>query len=91
MKTKQAFLAINIDDEMNRRIQTVATKLKLKKNTLARMAIEAAVESIEGSGKLVLPLTFICRHECGKQEPPPVPESAPVYCNKKSKPKKNDP
>ena len=79
MKKKQAFLAINIDDEMNHRIQSVATKLKLKKNALARLAIEAAVESIESTGTLMLPVKFTCLTDWGLNELPRAVEEPPVY------------
>jgi len=56
MKKKDSFLSINIATDVNIELQAAADLLKLKKNTLARLAIEATVESIKEKGYIVLPL-----------------------------------
>lgn len=47
---------------MHQRLIAAAEKARVKKHTLALMAIEAAVEAIEDSGKLVIPLQFDVTH-----------------------------
>ena len=52
-------MSVRLSKEMAARLEAAAESLKQKKHTVARLAIEAAVEAIEASGgSLVIPLKF---------------------------------
>ena len=59
MAKQKAPLSVRLDPETDERIELVAEKLGIKKHTLARMAIEAAIDAVEQNDyQLVVPIRF---------------------------------
>lgn len=61
-------LSLRFAPELERRLEDCAVRLKIKKHTLAQMAIEAAVEAIEKNGyRIVMPIQFDATHTAVKR------------------------
>jgi len=83
VKEKNVPLSLRISRELDERLRKCAEQVKQKKHTLAQLAIEAAIEAIEESDRLVIPMKFQVTHVAkakkadANPEPNPGPAQAP--------------
>jgi len=63
-------MSLRLSPELAKRLEECAKRLRLKRHTLARDAIEAAIEAIEKNGyRLVIPIEFEVKHVPTVQDP----------------------
>jgi len=88
-------MSLRLPPELHQRLEECASRLKIKRHTLAQNAIEAAIEAIEKNGyRLSLPMQFRCaseaesgiaRYPAGQEESSRVEERGPQYTVKRRK------
>src|SRR6266446_7332974 len=88
-------MSLRLPPELHQRLEECATRLKIKRHTLAQNAIEAAIEAIErNSYRLSLPMQFrfpneseaeMARYPQRQEEISRVEERGPAYTVKRRK------
>ncbi len=88
-------MSLRLPPELHQRLEECATRLKIKRHTLAQNAIEAAIEAIERNGyRLSLPMHFrfpneseaaTARYPQEQEEISRVEERGPAYSLKRRK------
>jgi hypothetical protein len=88
-------MSLRLPPELHQRLEECASRLKIKRHTLAQNAIEAAIEAIEKNGyRLSLPMKFefaiepeldMARYPAGQEELSRVEERSPQYTVKRRK------
>jgi hypothetical protein len=89
-------MSLRLPPELHQRLEECASRLKIKRHTLAQNAIEAAIEAIEKNGyRLSLPMRFqfalepesgMARYPAGQEELSRMEERGPQYPVKRRKP-----
>ena len=88
-------MSLRLPPELHQRLEECASRLKIKRHTLAQNAIEAAIEAIEKNGyRLSLPMKFqfaiepesgTARYPARQEELSRVEERGPQYTVKRRK------
>src|SRR5881392_682077 len=88
-------MSLRLPPELHQRLEECASRLKIKRHTLAQNAIEAAIEAIEKNGyRLSLPMQFqfanqpeagTAPYPAGREELSRVEECGPQYTVKRRK------
>ena len=88
-------MSLRLPPELHERLEECASRLKIKRHTLAQNAIEAAIEAIEKNGyRLPLPMRFqfaiepepgMVRYPTEQEELSRVEERGPQYTVKRRK------
>lgn len=75
----QSPLSLRLTPEMNKRLIKVAEALKIPKQRLAQLAVEAAIEAAERDGALVLPAEMRARPIVGELAVTRLPSANPIF------------
>lgn len=78
-------ISLRLTPEMDDRLKAIAEKLRIPKQRLAQIAVEAAIEAAEEHGALVLPVKFTRREPAGLQ-PTKIPAVNPATISYKLTP-----